>query len=327
MTEAIIATTGLSKTFQSKGRRVEAIKNITLEVPKGTVVGLLGPNGAGKTTTLRMLTTLLPIDSGEAHIAGYDVRREPARVRTRIGYVSQAGGADDTLTARENLRLQARLYGVPARDAADRAGRLIQQLELVDYADRAVKTYSGGQRRRLDVAMGIIHHPDVLFLDEPSTGLDPQSRAHLWDHIRRLAQEGMTVIVTTHYLDEADALCQRVYIIDHGEVVAEGEPAVLKRQVAGEAILWSWTNADSATIALSILTQQPVVREAVREDATVRVYVDNGAMALSRLLLRLEAAGIPPVSVQLSQPSLDDVFFRTTGRSLRDQAAPLEVSK
>ncbi|NMP24711.1 ATP-binding cassette domain-containing protein [Sulfobacillus sp. DSM 109850] len=322
----MLAATGLAKTFQSKRRRVQAVNNIALEAAKGTVVGLLGPNGAGKTTTMRMLTTLLPIDSGDVRIAGYDVRREPARVRTRIGYVSQAGGADDTLTARENLQLQARLYGVSARDAADRAGRLIQQLELGDYADRAVKTYSGGQRRRLEVAMGIIHDPAVLFLDEPSTGLDPQSRAHLWEHIRRLAQAGMTVVLTTHYLDEADALCQRVYIIDHGEVVIEGDPAQLKRQVAGEAILWSWPTDDAAQLALSVLTQDPAVRDVVRENTTVRVYVDNGAAVLADLLHRLEAAGVRPATVQLNQPSLDDVFFRTTGRSLRDQTVPGEVS-
>ncbi len=201
------------------------------------ILGFLGPNGVGKTTTLRMLTTLLPIDEGSAEVAGLDVRRQPGRVRARIGYVSQLGGADELATGRENLTLQGRLYGGRRADVARRVGEVLQRFDLAGLADRRVRTYSGGQRRRLDVALGVVHEPEVLFLDEPSTGLDPQNRASLWDHIRGLRDRGTTVFLTTHYLDEADVLCDRIMIVDHGTVVAQGTPRALKQQVAGDAIV------------------------------------------------------------------------------------------
>jgi ABC-2 type transport system ATP-binding protein len=193
-------------------------------VRRGEIFGFLGPNGAGKTTTLRMLTTLLPIDGGKATVAGIDVARHPKQVRSRIGYVSQLGGADDLATGRENLILQGRPYGGDLSSVTARAQALMEILDIAEFADRRVKTYSGGQRRRLDVALGIVHEPEVLFLDEPSTGLDPQNRANLWDHVRMLRDHGTTVFLTTHYLEEADALCDRLMIIDHGEIVIEGTP-------------------------------------------------------------------------------------------------------
>ncbi|MBO0824111.1 MAG: ATP-binding cassette domain-containing protein, partial [Actinobacteria bacterium] len=223
----------------AKGQTVVAVRGVSIEVSLGEIVGFLGPNGAGKTTTLRMLTTLLPIDSGSATVAGFDVARQPQQVRTRIGYVSQLGGADELATGRENLLLQGRLYGASKAQVQPRADALARLLDIVEFADRRVSTYSGGQRRRLDIALSLVHEPAVLFLDEPTTGLDPQSRASLWDHIRGLRETGTTVFLTTHYLEEADALCDRLMIMDHGLIVAEGTPRELKQQVAGDVILIS----------------------------------------------------------------------------------------
>src|SRR5262249_2953943 len=207
-----------------------------LTVREGEVFGFLGPNGAGKTTTLRMLATLIEPDGGEAVIAGADLRRDPGQVRRRIGYVAQGGSTWDTVSAREELVLQARLYGIGKADARRRAARAIEAFQLSEFADRKCQTYSGGQRRRVDIALGIIHAPRVVFLDEPTTGLDPQSRAHMWDEVRRLRDEGMTVFITTHYLEEADALCDRICIIDDGEIVAEGTPESLKREISGDVV-------------------------------------------------------------------------------------------
>ncbi|MGH2896489.1 MAG: ATP-binding cassette domain-containing protein, partial [Solirubrobacteraceae bacterium] len=209
-TDPVISTQGLRKAFPGPhGAAVEAVRGVDIDVHAREIFGFLGPNGAGKTTTLRMLTTLLPIDGGSARVAGFDVDREPDRVRAHIGYVSQLGGADELASGRENLILQGRLYGGQVASVRARAGELIELLDLSEFADRRVSTYSGGQRRRLDVALGIIHAPRVLFLDEPSTGLDPQNRANLWRHIVRLRDHGTTVFLTTHYLEEADALCDR----------------------------------------------------------------------------------------------------------------------
>jgi ABC-2 type transport system ATP-binding protein len=222
--EAMIETHGLRKTFKARGRTVEAVADVDLAVRAGEIFGFLGPNGPGKTTTLRMLATLLPPDGGSARIAGCDLRTEPRRVRERIGYVGQAGGTTPMATGRGELVLQGRLYGMSKAQARARAAELLAMVELEAAADRPTKTYSGGQRRRLDVALGLAHRPRVLFLDEPTTGLDPQSRAHLWDEVRALHRSGVTIFLTTHYLDEADALCDRVAIIDEGRIVAEGTP-------------------------------------------------------------------------------------------------------
>src|SRR6201991_3361019 len=236
----MIETRGLRKSFMSRQGRekktVEAVRGVDLRVDEGEIFGFLGPNGAGKTTTLRMLATLIVPDGGAATIAGADLLRDPGEVRRRIGYVAQGGSTWDESTAREELVLQARLYGIGKAEAQRRTAAVLDAFQLSEYADRKCKTYSGGQRRRVDIALGIIHEPRVVFLDEPTTGLDPQSRAHMWNEVRRLRDEGMTVFLTTHYLDEADALCDRVAIIDHGTVVALDSPAELKRQVAGDVV-------------------------------------------------------------------------------------------
>src|SRR5919112_6409465 len=236
----MIETRDLRKSFTSRQRRekkvVEAVRGVDLDVAEGEIFGFLGPNGAGKTTTLRMLATLLEPDGGSAVIAGADLRRSPGEVRRRIGYVAQGGSTWDDSTAREELVHQARLYGIGKADATARAARVLEAFQLSEYADRKCKTYSGGQRRRVDIALGIVHEPKLVFLDEPTTGLDPQSRAHMWDEVRRLRAEGMTVFITTHYLDEADALCDRVAIIDNGQIVAEGTPDELKREISGDVV-------------------------------------------------------------------------------------------
>ena len=279
--------------------------------------------GAGKTTTLRILTTLLPMDSGTATVAGFDVTRQPNQVRSRIGYVSQLGGADELATGRENLLLQGRLYGASRAQAAPRADALAGLLDLAGFADRRVSTYSGGQRRRLDIALGIVHEPAVLFLDEPSTGLDPQSRANLWDHIRALRERGTTVFLTTHYLQEADVLCDRLMIMDGGQVVAEGTPRALKQQVAGDSILISLKQGDQGTgRAVPVLRQESYVRELTVEDGQVRLYVEDGGTALPQLIRLLDKAGVAVRSMSMSEPTLDDVFLRETGRSLRDAETP-----
>jgi ABC-2 type transport system ATP-binding protein len=318
----IISTKDLRKTFRSQRGNVEAVRGVSFDVRRGEIFGFLGPNGAGKTTTLRMLTTLLPIDSGSAIVAGVDVARHPKEVRERIGYVSQLGGADDLATGRENLVLQGRLYGENLQTVTKRAKELMEILDLSEFADRRVKTYSGGQRRRLDIALGIVHQPEVLFLDEPSTGLDPQNRAHLWDHVRTLRERGVTIFVTTHYLEEADALCDRLVIMDHGDIVVEGTPRELKRQVAGESVVLSLREYDGASKrASALLADQPFVREVNAEDGQVRLYVEDGSVALPQILRLLDAEQIGVRSVSLSEATLDDVFLHQTGRSLRDSGA------
>jgi ABC-2 type transport system ATP-binding protein len=315
----MIETRGLSRTFKSRKSVVEAVKGVDLKVEKGEIFGFLGPNGAGKTTTLRMLSTLLPPTGGEATVAGADLRKEPGKVRERIGYVSQAGSSFPEVSGRTELVLQGRLYGMNAKEAADRSAELLRTLDLVDAGDRQTKTYSGGQKRRLDIGIGLMHKPSLLFLDEPTTGLDPQSRAHMWDEVRHLRDTGTTVFLTTHYLEEADALCDRLAIIDHGKIVAEGTPDALKRQVAGDVVTLGVNGAHDH--ALQLLRTQDFVREANEEDGAVRLYVDHGEVAMPAILRLLDAAGIAIASLSLTRPSLDDVFLRQTGRSLRETAA------
>ena len=317
--DAIISTTDLRKSFRSKRGPVEAVKGVSIEVGRGEIFGFLGPNGAGKTTTLRMLTTLLPIDRGTATVAGLDVARRPKQVRSRIGYVSQLGGADDLATGRENLILQGRLYGGDLPSVRLRAKLLMEILDLNEFADRRVKTYSGGQRRRLDVALGIVHEPEVLFLDEPSTGLDPQNRANLWDHVRSLRSRGTTIFLTTHYLEEADVLCDRLMIMDHGRIVAEGTPRDLKRQVSGDSVLLSLhEEAGTMARARQLISAEPYVREITIDGDQLRLYVEDGSAALPGLLRLLDGERIGLRSISLSEPTLDDVFLHQTGRSLRD---------
>src|SRR5487761_1337084 len=232
-----VQVTGLRKSFRVAGATIEAVSGIDLTVTAREIFGLLGPNGAGKTTTLRILTTLLPADAGSAVIAGADVFRAPRLVRRRIGYVGQLGGADKEATGRENLLLAGRLYGLSAADARRRCAELTAVFDLEALADRSVRTYSGGQRRRLEVALGIVHRPRVLFLDEPTTGLDPQNRANLWEQLRLLRDGGTTIFLTTHYLDEADQLCDRVTLVDHGQVIALGRPDELKQRYSADTIV------------------------------------------------------------------------------------------
>ncbi len=320
--ETIISTNELRKSFRSRRGAVEAVRGVSFEVGRGEIFGFLGPNGAGKTTTLRMLTTLLPIDSGTAVVAGIDVARRPKQVRTRIGYVSQLGGTDSLATGRENLILQGRLYGGDLASVTSRAQLLMEILDLGEFADRRVKTYSGGQRRRLDVALGIVHEPDVLFLDEPSTGLDPQNRANLWDHVRSLRARGTTIFLTTHYLEEADALCDRLMIMDHGEIVTEGTPRELKRQVSGDSVSLSVHDEDGALARAQVLiSAEPYVHETTTEGDRLHLYVEDGSAALPGLLRLLDAERIVLKSISLSEPTLDDVFLHHTGRSLRDAGA------
>jgi ABC-2 type transport system ATP-binding protein len=314
----MIHTRGLRRTFRGRRATVEAVAGVDLDVAAGQIFGFLGPNGAGKTTTLRMLSTLLPPTSGEARVAGCDLLREPARVRERIGYVSQQGSSFADVTGRSELVIQGRLYGMSAAEAERRAGQLIASLDLADCADRRTKTYSGGQKRRLDVGIGLMHLPELLFLDEPTTGLDPQSRARMWEEVRRLRDTGTTVFLTTHYLEEADALCDRIAIIDHGRIVAEGSPEELKRQIAGDVIVVGADGAAERTA--EVLRPQPWVRELSVEDAAVRLYVDRGETAMPQILRLLDGAGVTMTSLSLHRPSLDDVFLRQTGRSLRESA-------
>ncbi len=317
--DKVISTTDLRKSFRSPRGSVTAVDGVSIGVDRGEIFGFLGPNGAGKTTTLRMLTTLLPIDGGHATVAGFDVGRQPNEVRSRIGYVSQLGGADDLATGRENLLLQGRLYGGDLDTVTRRTRIVMDVLDLSDFADRRVKTYSGGQRRRLDIALGIIHEPEVLFLDEPSTGLDPQNRASLWDHVRSLRDRGTTIFLTTHYLEEADSLCDRLVIMDHGDIVVEGTPRDLKRQVSGESVVLSIRDVDGAADrALAALGAQDFVREISLDGDEVRLYVEDASAALPHILRLLDGERIGVKSMQLSEPTLDDVFLRQTGRSLRD---------
>jgi ABC-2 type transport system ATP-binding protein len=314
----MIETHNLRRVFKSRKGAVEAVAGVDLDVKKGEIFGFLGPNGAGKTTTLRMLSTLLPISSGDATVAGFDLAHNAAKVRYEIGYVSQEGSSAPEIPGRTELVMQGRLYGMSKTRAVQRAAELINALELADCADRATKTYSGGQKRRLDIGIGLMHLPQLLFLDEPTTGLDPQSRARMWDEVRKLRDTGTTVFLTTHYLEEADALCDRIAIIDQGKIVALGTPDDLKRQVAGDVVVVGTDN--SSDRVLELLKGQSYVREATSADDIVRLYVDRGETAMPQIIRVLDSAGIPLASLSLSRPSLDDVFLHQTGRSLRDAA-------
>lgn len=328
MMNTVLAAHELRKRFTAPRQPpVEAVRGVSIEVRRGEIFGFLGPNGAGKTTTLRMLTTLLQIDSGAASVAGYDVERSPQQVRARIGYVSQLGGSDELATGRENLILQGRLYGRDPLIVRRRAAELIELLDLEAFADRKVKTYSGGQRRRLDVALGIVHTPQVLFLDEPSMGLDPQNRANLWSHISRLRERGTTVFLTTHYLEEADELCDRLMIMDHGEIVAEGTPRELKHQLAGDTVLLRLREPHHVVQRTEQrLRTQPYVRELTAEDTTLRLYVENGASAIVEILHLLDRENIGIQSLTVAEPTLDDVFLHQTGYSLRDAGQPRQTA-
>jgi len=315
----MIEAKGLARTFRTRQGVVEAVRGVDFSVRAGEIVGFLGPNGAGKTTTLRMLTTLLQPTAGTATVAGCDLRADPGGVRRRIGYVAQGGSTDPRCRVREELVLQAQLYRIGASETRRRAEELCGQLDLAGLEERIVETLSGGQRRRLDIALGLVHRPPLIFLDEPTAGLDPQGRSNLWDHIRRLREtHDTTVFLTTHYLDEADALCDRLLIIDHGRIVAEGTPDELKRRIGGDVV--TLEVAGTATDqAKAVLTGLSGVREVTGHDRTLRLTVDHGDQLLMQILRTLDAAKVELASIQLARPTLDDVFLTLTGRSLREE--------
>ncbi|HEV7975133.1 ATP-binding cassette domain-containing protein [Amycolatopsis sp.] len=320
----MIRARGLTRRFSARGRTIDAVKGVDIDVGAGELVGFLGPNGAGKTTTLRMLTTLLRPTSGEATVGGCDLLKDPLGVRKRIGYVAQGGGTAPECKVTEEIDLQGRLYGLSKAEAHQRGLVLTEQLDLTGLGERLTKTLSGGQRRRLDVALGLIHDPKLIFLDEPSTGLDPQSRANLWEHIRRLhADHGVTVFLTTHYLDEADALCDRILVIDNGEIVAEGSPDSLKARVSGDGVKIG-VPAESVSAAAEIAAKLAGAHELTTVENAVQFRVPRGDTAMPELLRALDTAGIPMRSMQVTRPTLDDVFLTMTGRTLRDaeQATP-----
>jgi ABC-2 type transport system ATP-binding protein len=324
----IISARGLAQTFQTRQGRekkeVQAVKGVDLDVAEGEIVAFLGPNGAGKTTTLRMLTTLLKPTSGTATVAGFDVVRESAQVRRRIGYVSQSGSTGSTARAGEEIMDHGMLYGLSQAEAERRGKHLFTQLELDGLWKRQPKAMSGGQRRRLDIAMGLIHEPTLVFLDEPTTGLDPQARANLWTHIRDLRERvGATVFLTTHYLDEADALADRIIIIDNGTIVAADTAANLKAQVAGEQI--DLEVADLSQVATTASTLARLTGAAAESIEAVgnRVHgrVPHAGTVLPALIRELDRAGVTLTSIEVRRPTLDDVFLTLTGRSLRETGA------
>jgi ABC-2 type transport system ATP-binding protein len=311
---AAIEAVGLRRTFKGG---IEAVRDIELSVAAGEVFGFLGPNGAGKTTTVRMLCTLLPPTAGTARVAGVDVVDDAAEVRRRIGVALQEVGLDPVQTGRELLELQCGLYGITGERGRARAEELIELVGLADAAERQIKTYSGGMKRRLDLASALVHSPEVLFLDEPTTGLDPASRLTVWDEIRRINATGATVFLTTQYLEEADKLCERVSIIDVGRIVAEGSPERLKAEMGHDVVSVSLDGADP-TATEAALRDLPGLERVLPEPDGLALYVEDGAALIPEVVRRLDRDGIDAGAISVSRPSLDDVFLRATGRRLEE---------
>jgi ABC-2 type transport system ATP-binding protein len=307
-----VEVSGLRKTFKGD---VQAVRGVDLVVREGEVFGFLGPNGAGKTTTVRMLCTLLPITGGTASVAGVDVARHPAAVRTKIGVALQEIGLDPIQTGREILELQCGMYGLAGEKAAARANELLELVGLADAAERRTKTYSGGMKRRLDLASALVHSPSVLFLDEPTTGLDPASRLTIWEEVRRINNAGTTVFLTTQYLEEADQLCDRLAIIDRGEIVAEGTPEQLKSAMGHDVLTITIADADHDA-ARAAVAGMPGVQQVVEERDALALYVDNGAQSVPLVVRRLDEAGLEAKAISVARPTLDDVFLKATGRRL-----------
>jgi ABC-2 type transport system ATP-binding protein len=310
-----ITADGLTKRYPGD---VTALDGLSFEVAAGTIFGLLGPNGAGKSTAVKVLTTLSRPDAGSATVAGIDVLRDPKRVRRTIGTVGQNIAVDPDATGRENLQLTGRIHGLGGAQLRGRIDELLARFALGDAADRIARTYSGGMQRKLDVAMGLIHRPDVLFLDEPTTGLDPEARAELWAEIEHLTrQDGLTILLTTHYLDEADRLASRLAIVDHGRVVATGSPEELKAELRGDAIVVELADGAADDVAMGALARVPGVAESLLDGRSLRARAERGASAVPAVLSALEGVGVGVASVTVSRPSLDDVYLRHTGRAFR----------
>jgi ABC-2 type transport system ATP-binding protein len=309
---------GQDKAGRDKAGTVRALDGLSFSVAPGSVFALLGPNGAGKTTAMRILTTLSRPDGGRARVAGIDVLKRPGQVRSAIGAVSQHSGAVGLLTGHENLMLQGRIFGIPRKQLRSRVAGLLDQFGLTDAAGRPARTYSGGMRRRLDVAAALVHRPAVLFLDEPTTGLDPEGRAELWAMLTSLSEgAGTTILVTTHYLDEADKYAARIAIVDRGRVVAEGTTDQLKAGLEGDSVVLDLGDPGQVERAQNALTRVPQVRQTSSDRAVVRARVADGPRALPAVLAQLEADGVGVRSVTVARPSLDDVYLHHAGRSFR----------
>jgi daunorubicin resistance ABC transporter ATP-binding subunit len=316
MNDTAIVVEGLTKRYGE----VVALDGIDFRVPAGTILGLLGPNGAGKTTAVRVLTTIIRPDSGRAWVLGHDVVRDADAVRYRIGLAGQYAAVDGNLTGRENLRLIGRLTHLPHHRIAARADELLERFELADAADRVVRTYSGGMRRRLDVAAALVHQPPVLFLDEPTTGLDPHGRLELWDILRELVADGTTVLLTTQYLDEADRLAHRIVVVDRGRIIAEGSPAELKARVGSTVIEIELADETETLRAEPVLA--PFGAGCGRDGRTICIKVDDGSRVLVDVLHALDSAHLIPVTLAVREPSLDDAFLTLTGRHAEPVAVP-----
>ena len=317
-TKWMIRAKGLEKGFTTRSGVTEAVRGISFDVREGEIVGFLGPNGAGKSVTMKMLTTLLAPGKGTASVAGFDLHAAARDIRSRIGCVSQKGSTSDEARAGDEIVWQARLYGISGSEAEKRGRELFDALDLSGQWQSRCSSLSGGQRRRVDIAMGLIHRPELVFMDEPTTGLDPQSRANLWDHIRKLRDDfGTTLFLTTHYMDEADALCDRILIIDQGKIVGKGTPAQLRSSVARDTISLTLRTGSDASGAAGI-GQTFAGTEPMITGNLVQVQVEDGPARLPELVKRLNENGIDAIAIEVASPTLDDVFLSLTGRSLRD---------
>ena len=326
--EHAVEADGLEKTYSARReeRTVRALDGLTFNVEEGTVFGLLGPNGAGKSTAVKILSTLSQADAGSARVAGFDVRKQAGRVRSAIGVVAQRSGVDRDATGRENIVLQGRLYGMGGTELKARTQDLLERFGIAASANRVARTYSGGMQRRLDVAVGLVHRPQVLFLDEPTTGLDPEARAEMWSELDQLKGEGLTILLTTHYLEEADRLAKRLAIVDRGRVVVEGTPAQLKAEMRGDTVRASLRDdgSDSRSredIVRELLAGVSGVRDVVVDGSQLHARADDGARAVPLVLSALETRGVAVSEVTVARPSLDDVYLRHTGRSFHEADA------
>ncbi len=301
--------------------KIEALNDVSLQVEQGAILGMLGPNGAGKTTLVKILSSLIKPSSGYATVAGYDVAKQTRQVRSIIGLAGQSAAVDENLTGRENLVLVARLYHMSRGESRTRAGELLEQFNLVESGDRTAKTYSGGMRRRLDLAASLVARPQVLFLDEPTTGLDPRSRNDLWDVIRELVKAGTTVLLTTQYLDEADQLADRISVIDRGSLIAEGTASELKQRAGSEFIAVQAQEHDQISKTVEVMrrfsTEEPAVTE---HDRRITVSVTDGSALLAGIVRELDSAGVAVTDLSMRQPTLDDVFLALTGRTAEETA-------